>query len=96
MDQERKAEGMGNMEMCPMASVCKGMLEKPRIGLVLMIPGFLLVLGGVLILLEPTILVWLMAGASILIGLMMLFFSIFIRKMSVGFQRGGRQRFGAL
>lgn len=49
MDQERKAEGMGNMELCPMASMCKGMAEKPGMGVLLMIPGFLLVVGGVLI-----------------------------------------------
>jgi hypothetical protein len=32
-----------------MAWMCKGMLEKPRFGFLLVIPGLLLVLGGVLI-----------------------------------------------
>ena len=86
MNQERKAKGMGNMEMCPMASMCKGMAEKPGTGILLMIP----VAGGILILIEPRILVWLMAGASILIWFVMLFFSIFIRKMSIRFSDGGR------
>ena len=49
MDQETKTEGMGNTEICPMASMCKGMAERPRFGFPLMIPGLLLVLGGVLI-----------------------------------------------
>lgn len=82
MDQETKTEGMGTMEMCPMASMCKGMAEKPRFGFVLMIPGLLLVLGGVLIFIEPRVLVWLVGSASILIGLVLLLFAIFIRKMT--------------
>ena len=47
MDQEMKTESMGKIGMCPMTSMCNGMLEKPRIGLVLMIPGFLFVLWAV-------------------------------------------------
>lgn len=82
MDQETKTEGKGNTEICPMASMCKGMAEKPRFGFLLMIPGFLFVLGGMLIFIEPRVLVWLVGTASILIGLVMLFFSIFIRKMT--------------
>lgn len=70
------------MEMCPMASMCKGMAEKPRFGFLLVIPGLLVVLGGVLIFIEPRVLVWLVGSASILIGLVMLFFAVFIRKMA--------------
>jgi hypothetical protein len=55
----------------------------------LLIPGLLLVLGGVLIFIEPRILVWLMASASILIGVVMLFFAMFIRKMSARFTNAG-------
>ena len=47
-------------------------------------------MGGVLILIEPTILVWLMAGTSILIGFVIVFFSIFMRKMSIRFSDGER------
>ena len=64
IDQERQPEVI----------VCKKMAENPGIGFLLVIPGFLLVVGGVLILIEPRILVWLMAGASISIGLVMVFF----------------------
>jgi hypothetical protein len=77
------------MEMCPMASMCKGMAEKPGFGFLLLIPGLLLVLGGVLIFIEPRILVWLMASASILIGVVMLFFAMFMRKMSARFTNAG-------
>ena len=70
------------MEMCPMGSMCKGMMEKPGSGFFLMIPGLLLVLGGVLIFIEPRVLLWLVGGALILIGLAVLFFAGFIRKMS--------------
>lgn len=57
------------------------MAEKPRLGFLLLIPGLLLVLGGVLIFIEPKALVWLLAGTSIFIGLVMLFFAMFVRKM---------------
>jgi hypothetical protein len=89
MDQERKTQGMGTMEMCPMASMCKGMAEKPGFGFLLLIPGLLLVLGGVWILIEPRVLVWLLGSASIFIGVVMLFFAIFMRKMSARFTNDG-------
>lgn len=73
---------MRNMDMCPMAPMCKGLAEKSGVGFLLMIPGFLLVLVGVLIIFEPKILVWLVASVSILIGIMMIFFANFIRKKS--------------
>lgn len=82
MNQGRKGQGMAAMEMCPMASMCRGMAEKPRLGFLMLIPGLLLVLGGVLIFIEPRALVWLLAGTSIFIGLVMLFFAMFVRKMS--------------
>jgi hypothetical protein len=40
------------------------MIEKPMSGLFLLIPGALLVLGGVLVLLEPRVLVWLMGPSA--------------------------------
>jgi len=49
MDQEGETEGMRTMETCSMAPMCKGMAERPRFGFPLVIPGLLLVLGGVLI-----------------------------------------------
>ena len=72
---------MSNMDMCPMASMCKGMATKPGSGYLLMVPGILFIIVGILIILEPKILVWLIASVSILMGIMMLFFANFIRKM---------------
>jgi hypothetical protein len=81
-EREETSERVADaMEMCPMASMCKGMMAKSGSGFLLMIPGAALVLGGLLILLEPKVLFWLMAGTSILIGIIMLVLANFIRKM---------------
>jgi len=83
-ESDQQVEGGENMEMCPMASMCKGMMGKRGAGYLLMVPGAVLVLVGILILIEPTILYWLMAGTSILIGIIMFVFANFMRKMSKG------------
>lgn len=71
----------GAMAMCPMAKMCMGMTEKRPSGVLLMLPGVSLILVGVLILIEPKILVWLMATASVLLGIMLLMMASFIRKI---------------
>jgi len=63
-----KQAELGGMAQCPIAEVCQSMLNHSRMGLVLLIPGLLFVLGGILILLEPTVLVWLMGCTSILLA----------------------------
>ena len=68
---------MSNMDMCPMASMCKGMAKNPGSGYMLMVPGLLLIVVGILIIFEPKVLVWLIASVSILMGVMMLFFANF-------------------
>jgi len=73
----------GTMGMCPMASMCKGMMGKPGSRFLLMIPGLALVVGGVVIFIEPRVLFWLMGGTSILIGVVMLVLANFFRKMGV-------------
>lgn len=73
---------MNNVDMCPMASMCKGMAEKPGSGYMLMVPGILFIVAGILIILEPKVLVWLIASVSILMGMMLLFFANFFRKMN--------------
>lgn len=85
MDQEWRKQWMGTAQMCPMATMCKGMTERPGFGILMVIPGLLLVAGGVLVLIEPRILVWLLAGASILMGLAILFFATFMRKIRARF-----------
>jgi hypothetical protein len=91
MANDKNTPGMGVMEMCPMATMCQGMAGKGGLGCRLMIPGFLLVLGGVLILLEPRVLVWLMAGTSILIGVVLFVFAILVRKMMARFTNAARE-----
>ena len=77
------------MPTCPMASMCKGMTGKRGFGLMLMLPGLLLVLAGILIFIEPKVLVWLIASVSILFGLVMLFFAAFMRRMAGRFTNPG-------
>ena len=69
------------MPMCPMAGVCKGMMEKPGSGFVLLIPGVVFIILGVVILIEPHILLWLVALALIVMGVAMLMVARFIRKI---------------
>ncbi len=76
----------GPMPMCPMAETCKGMMGKPISGLVLIIPGIAFMAVGVLILIWPAILVWLIAAASILTGIVMLMMVNFMRKVSARFK----------
>lgn len=73
----------GAMAMCPMAKMCVGMMEKRPSGLLLMLPGILFVVVGALIVIEPRILVWLMAAASVFFGIMLLVMAGFIRKIGV-------------
>lgn len=82
--------GSGPMPMCPMAETCKGMMEKPSSGLLLIIPGLLFIAVGVLIVFVPQALVWLMAAASILFGLALLMFANFMR--IVGARLSGMRR----
>ena len=71
---------------CPMAETCKGMMTKPFSGTVLLLPGILFVALGVLIVIEPTVLIWVMATAFVLLGIMMLMMASFIRSIGKRFQ----------
>jgi len=75
-----------SMPMCPMANTCKGMMERPLSGFVLMVPGFVLIILGVAVLIEPRILAWLVAVALIVMGIAMLILAKFIRKVGKQFQ----------
>lgn len=74
------------MSMCPMADTCKGMMEKPLSGFVAMIPGIVLIILGVMVIIEPRILVWLVAIALITMGIAMLMLAKFMRKIGERFQ----------
>lgn len=69
------------MPMCPMAEMCKGMMGRPFSGFFMIIPGIVFIVLGVLIIIEPKILAWLVAAVCVLIGIMMLVMASFIRRI---------------
>jgi hypothetical protein len=74
------------MAMCPMASMCRGLADKPLAGPVLMIPGIVFILVGILIILEPRVLVWITAGVTIMVGIFFLMIANLIHRMSGQFR----------
>lgn len=64
-----------------MAQTCMGMMGKRPSGLLLMLPGVLLIALGPLIVIKPQILVWLLAVGSVLLGTMLLLMAGFMRRM---------------
>ena len=74
------------MSMCPMAETCKGMMEKPGSGVWMMIPGILFIVLGVLIILYPQILPWLIAIALIIMGIAALVITNIMRGIGRRFQ----------
>ncbi len=76
---EEGAEGSG---FCPMAKMLVGLRTKSKIGYFFLIPAALFFVAGVLILLVPKALVWLMGGISMLLGLAMLAVAIFLRSLA--------------
>lgn len=65
--------------LCPMAAMCKGMTDKPKSGLVLLIPALIFVVFGVAILIAPQILAWLVGIALIVMGVAILLLGRFMR-----------------
>jgi len=76
----------GPLPMCPMAAMCKGMMEKPFSGVMLIIPGLAFIALGVLVIYEPRILAWIIAAVFILLGAMMVMMASFVRKIGARFQ----------
>lgn len=72
------------MSMCPMAETCKRMMKKPLSGIALSVPGFALMLLGVVVLIEPRILAWVVAATFIVLGAFMLMAASFIRRIGTG------------
>jgi len=77
------------MPTCPMAETCKGMMEKPLLGLVMMIPGIAFIALGVLIAVWPSVLPVLVAAACILAGGAMLLMAIFMRRVGARLRHAG-------
>jgi hypothetical protein len=67
-------------ESCPMAGYLSRMSSRPGIWSFVLAPGLVLVLVGLLILIAPQVLVWLLAGTSILLGLGLLWAAGAIRR----------------
>ncbi len=65
---------------CPMNTMCKGMVGKSTSGMVMMIPGLVLIGVGVLVLFQPQILAWLIAILMIVMGAGVLFLGNMMRK----------------
>lgn len=69
------------MPTCPMAATCKGMMTKTYSGIWMMLPGLIFIVLGVLIILYPQILAWLIAMALIVMGIVMLLAVNFMRNI---------------
>lgn len=78
------------MSMCPMAETCRGMTQGRRSGLGLWIPGLVFVGLGILIVIEPRILAWVIAAAFVLLGLMLWMVAGFIRRIGRRFDDTAR------
>ena len=76
------------MPMCPMAKTCTGMMEKTSFGAFLMVPGLLFIAAGVLIIIVPQVLIWLMAAASILFGVTLMLLANLMRGARARRRRG--------
>jgi hypothetical protein len=63
---------------CPMAQTCRGMIEKPFSGFMIVIPGLFLIVLAAIVLIEPRILVWLVAAVLAMMGTATLLFAKFI------------------
>ncbi len=74
------------MPTCPMAGMCRGMVEKPMSRFTLIIPGIILIALGVTVLIEPRILAWLAAIVLIVMGIAMLILTRFVRRVGAQFQ----------
>ena len=77
------------MPMCPMAETCRGMMERPLSGLIMLVPGITFITLGVLIIVWPSILPWLVAAACILAGGGMLLMANFMRGVGTRPRRAG-------
>ena len=73
------------MAMCPMASMCKGISEKPPSLSILMIPGLVFIVIGFVIFFQPKVLIWLVATVAILLGVFLLMIAFWMRRMAIRF-----------
>jgi len=74
---------------CPMASMCGGIFEKGTSRLLLMLPGVVLILLGVAVLIQPQVLVWLVASTAVLLGVAMLLMAHFMYRLGAKLRGAG-------
>lgn len=72
------------MAMCPMAPMCKRMMEKPPSSAWAILAGAVLVGIGLLVLVEPRVLVWLAGAALVTFGMMLFMMASVLRKLGGG------------
>jgi len=82
----KMSKGERSLASCPWSAMFKRSGGKRGFGLLAVLPGLLLVLVGVAIILEPQVLVWLIASTSIVAGLMLVAAAIFFRKIAADLQ----------
>ena len=74
---------------CPMASMCSGFFEKGTSRFLLMLPGVVLILLGVAVLIQPQVLVWLVASTAVLLGVAMLLMAHFRYRLGAKLRGAG-------
>jgi hypothetical protein len=72
-----------------MASMCGGIFEKGTSRLLLMLPGVVLILLGVAVLIQPQVLVWLVASTAVLLGVAMLLMAHFMYRLGAKLRGAG-------
>ena len=84
---ESMGPGFEPRGMCPMAGMCAGMMKPgASSGWLLLLPGALLVAVGLLVILVPKVIVWLLGGGAIFMGVMLLFMASRMRAFMVGLE----------
>ncbi len=68
------------MPTCPMAEKCKEIMGKPFSCLMIVAPGVFLIVLGVVTLIEPRILVWLVAAILLVMGVAALLLASFMHR----------------
>jgi len=81
--EETMSSDFKAMGICPMAGMCKGMMKPGSWGSWFMLwPAMFLIVAGLLIILVPQVLIWLIGGTAIFMGIMMLWMANQFRKFS--------------
>ena len=70
-----------------MAAIFQESVGSSKFGTFLLIPGIVLVLVGVLVVLIPELLKWLLAGTSILLGLALIAMVMWLKRLSSGLRK---------